>query len=440
MDSSSKKIFPLSTALRSAAANYSMNTFKHDLMAGFIVSLIALPLSMALSIAVGLPPQHGLYTAIVAGIAGAIFGGSMTQVSGPTAAFVVIIAPIVTRLGLEGLIACQLIAGCLLIVMGLARLGRFIHRIPHAVVVGFTTGIAMTIALLALNDFFGLGIKDLHGHFLEKAKVLLEHKGHFKLSSFFIGFISLATLFLFPKVTTRLPSPIVAVTLGALTGWLLSKNGVPIETLESRFSFSGLDGAMHGGVPPYPPAFSWPDFSYLIQNIDTLIAPALLIAILAGLESLLSARVADKMAHTHHNPDSELNGIGIANICSALYAGIPATGAIARTATNIHSGARTPLASVIHALFVFLYMVSLAPLISHIPMSVLSALLLATAYRMSHLHEFMAILKSSERTEIIVLLACFLVTVLVDMVAGVASGLALSLLLFLIYKKPRINI
>ena len=441
MTTPTQKKIPFATALRDTLPSYNWDTFRHDLTAGFIVSLIALPLSMALSIAVGLPPQNGLYTAIVAGIAGALFGGSPTQVSGPTAAFVVIIAPIVTDLGLQGLIWCQLLAGLFLILLGVLHLGRFIHHIPHAVVTGFTTGIAVTIALLALNDFLGLGIKDLHGHFIEKVITLLHNADHFQFSSFAVGGVTLATLFLFPRITQRLPSPIIAVVLGALLAWAFTKGGVSVETLATRFSFTAPDGSVHGGVPPYPPVFHWPgspDSAFGTLSYDklkNLLGPALLIAALAALESLLSARIADKMAHTHHDPDSELTGIGLANIFSASVLGIPATGAIARTATNIHSGGKTPVAAILHALFVLVYIVTLAPIISHIPMAALAALLLATAYRMSHLHEFVAILKTAPRDEILVMVVCFLLTVFIDMVVGVSAGIALSVMIFAAQKR-----
>lgn len=434
--------FRIATALRASLPHYNINTFKSDAIAGLIVSLIALPLSMALAIAVGLPPQHGLYTAIVAGIAAAVFGGCMTQVSGPTAAFVVIIAPIVSGLGLHGLIWCQILAGVMLIVLGVARLGRLVAYVPYAVTTGFTAGIAIVIATLALNDFFGLGIARLEGSYIHKVTTLAAHFHETRWPEMVIGLATLLTIVFFGRVVThRIPSPVAGIALGTLLAWGFSHFGVHVDTLGTRFSYETAEGLKHG-IPPYPPVFHLPSFNHdtlfsipSVAELKTLLGPSMIIAALAALESLLSATVADSMSGTKHDPNAELNGIGVANILSGLVAGIPATGAIARTATNINAGAKTPVASIIHALLILLYVLTLSSLINQVPMAALAALLLTVAYRMSHAKQFVHLIKKAEvRTDVIVLLGCFILTVLMDMVAGVSAGLALAAFFYFLRK------
>lgn len=429
--------FPLATALRASLKNYDVQTFRQDLIGGIVVSLIALPLSMALSIAVGLPPQHGLYTAIVAGVVAALLGGSSTQVSGPTAAFVVIVAPIVTNFGLHGIIWCQILAGIILIAMGSARLGRLITYVPYPVTTGFTSGIAVTIATLSLNDFLGLGIENLQGHYIGKAMSIAAHLPGMKPEEFAVGLATLLTFIFFPKITTKIPSPVAGIALGTALAWAFSRSGMPVDTLNTRFSFEIATGGTGHGIPPYPPMLHIPGGSDALfkppdyLELKRLLMPSFVIAMLAALESLLAATVADSMARTRHDPNAELNGIGIANIFSGLVAGIPATGAIARTATSIHAGGKTPIAAVIHALLILFYMLVFAPWISHIPMAALAALLLMTAWRMSHIHQFGGIIRTAPRSDIAVLLICFLLTVFIDMVAGVSIGIILACLLFM---------
>lgn len=429
--------FHLATALRAGMKGYSLKTLRSDAVAGLVVSLVALPLSMALAIAVGLPPQHGLYTAIVAGVVAALLGGSPTQVSGPTAAFVVIVAPIVTQYGLHGIIWCQIIAGIALIAMGVTRMGRLIHFVPYPVTTGFTAGIAVTIAALALNDFFGLGLKDLSGHFIHKAITIFESLPLLKGAETAIGVSVLVAIFAVPRFFPRVPGAVAGITLGLVMAWLFKQNGIAVDTLFTRFSYLAPDGATMQGIPPYPPALHLPgggDALFALPDMiefRKLLMPSLVVAALGALESLLSATVADSLARTRHDPDAELSGIGIANIFSGLAAGIPATGAIARTAANIQAGARTPVASIIHALLILVYMMTLAPYISHIPMAALAALLLSVAWRMSHLHQFVRIVRLAPRSDIVVLVTCFLLTVFVDMVAGVSVGMVMASLLFM---------
>lgn len=427
--------FLLATAFSDRLSGYNLSTFRHDLIAGFVVSLLALPLAMALSIAVGLPPQHGIYTAIAAGIITPLLGGSIMQVSGPTAAFVVIVAPIVAEHGLHGLIWCELIAGILLIAMGMARLGRYVHFIPYPVTTGFTAGIAVVIATLSLNDFLGLGIKSLSGTYLEKASAIVEHLPSLNPYECAVGMVTLLAIIGFGRISRKLPAAIVGMAAGTLLAWLFQENGHTIATIGSRFTYTLLGGGVGHGIPPYPPEIKLPhgmdSFLLSFAELRTLLVPAMVVAALAALESLLSATVADGMANTRHNPNAELNGIGIGNIASALVGGIPATGAIARTAVNIHSGARTPIASSIHGILILVYVLLLAPYISHIPMAALAALLLHTAYRMSHFHQFVRTIAIAPRSDTIVLLVCFTLTVFIDMVAGVTAGFILASLLFM---------
>lgn len=428
--------FPFATALRACLKNYDRQTLRADLIAGLVVSLIALPLAMALSIAVGLPPEHGLYTAIVAGLISALCGGSTTQVSGPTAAFVVIVAPIVSQYGLHGLIWCQILAGIFLIALGMMRLGKFVNYVPYPVVTGFTAGIAVTIGTLALNDFFGLGIAKLEGHYIDKAITIAAQLPHMRMADLAVGLVTLAGLIFTPRLAPKIPAAVAGITLGFAAAWLLQQSGHSVDTLMSRFSYLDADGQSHQGIPPYAPRLHAPGEGALFAipayaEFKELVMPALVIAALAALESLLSATVADSMARTRHDPNAELNGIGLANIFSGLAAGIPATGAIARTAANIHAGAKTPLASVFHAGFLLLYVLTLAPYISHIPMASLAALLVGVAWRMSHAPQFMMILRLAPRSDSVVLMTCFLLTVFIDMVAGIAVGMVMASLLFM---------
>jgi SulP family sulfate permease len=434
--SRTEPFFPFFAALRAGLKGYSAKTLRSDFVAGLTVSLVALPLSMALAIAVGLPPQNGLYTAIVAGALAALLGGSMVQVTGPTAAFVVIVAPIVSQFGLHGLIWCELMAGILLLAMGLARLGSLIHFVPYPVTTGFTAGIAVTIATLALNDFLGLGIERLSGHYLEKAATIAQSLPGLQVPDLVVGMATLLTIFLFPRLTARIPAPVVGIALGTLLSWLFARSGMPVDTLNSRYSYLSPDGATHAGIPPYPPSFHMLGGEGLFKvptlaEFHTLLLPAFVIAALGALETLLSATVADSMARTRHNPNAELAGLGVANVVSGLATGIPATGAIARTAANIHAGAKTPIASVVHALFILLYMVTLARYISYIPMAALAALLISVAWRMSHAAQFVRIVRFAPRSDVAVLLTCFALTVLIDMVAGVSVGMIMACLLFM---------
>jgi SulP family sulfate permease len=426
-------------ALKNALKNgYGFQTFKSDLSAAVIVALIALPLSMALAIAVELPPQHGLYTAIVAGIVVPLLGGSSFQVSAPTAAFVVVVAPIVAQHGLRGLIITTVMAGILLVLLGIARLGRYINYVPYTVTTGFTSGIAVVIGTMALNDLLGLGVKNLHGDYIHKALLIAKHIPTFYWPEALVGIISLKAIFIFQRIYPRLPAPVLGIFIGTLLTHFLQNQGFEISTIGNRFTFTAHDGTLLHGIPPFPPIlhwpnlqagnlFEWPNYNELVP----LILPTLVVTALAALESLLSATVADGIAGTKHQPNSELVGIGIGNILSGLAAGMPATGAVARTATNIHNGAKTPLAATMHAVIVLLCVVFFAPLLSYMPMASLAALLLTMAYRMSNYKQFIYTIKIAPRNDTIVLLACFLLTVLIDMVVGVIGGIVLACFLLI---------
>ncbi len=427
----SSKIIPIGYALKeSLKKGYTFQTFKSDAIAGLIVSLVALPLAMALSIAVGLPPQHGLYTAIVAGIAVPLLGGSISQVSGPTAAFVVIVAPIVAEHGLRGLIITTIMAGLLLIALGIAKLGRYINYVPYPVTTGFTSGIAVVIGTLALNDFLGLGIEKLQGEYIHKVVLIAEHIPTLHWPEALVGVVSLALMFTSKRILPKVPPPVVGIGLGTLLAYALQHYGFDIATIGNRFSYVLPDGGMGQGIPPFPPSLHIPELPNLAE-LKMLLVPAMVIAALGALESLLSATVADGMAGTKHNPNSELVGVGIGNILSGLAAGIPATGAIARTATNIHSGAKTPFASSMHAVLIMLYVLLLAPTMSYIPMASLAALLITVAYRMSHWRQFLRTIQIAPKSDTIVLIACFGFTVFIDMVAGVTVGVVLACFLLM---------
>lgn len=425
-------------ALRqSLKAGYSFEKFRHDLIAALVVSLVALPLSMALAIAVGLPPQHGIYTAIVAGIAVPLLGGSITQVSGPTAAFVVIIAPIVAEHGLRGLIIAEIMAGIMLILMGIARFGRLVNYVPYPVTTGFTAGIAVVLATLSMNDFLGLGIASLDGSFIHKLSLIFSHLPELNIQEAAVGIITVAAMIVSRQFSAKIPSAVFGIIAGTAAAYFFIMNGFEISTIGNKFSYE-INGVVKNGIPPFPPEihlptlqkdnlFSWPTY----EEISILIAPAMVIAALAALESLLSATVADSMARTKHGPNSELCAIGFGNILSGLASGIPATGAIARTATNIRAGAKTPFASSIHAILIMLYVLIFARYISYVPMASLAGLLIITAYHMSHYRQCINILNIAPRSDKLVLAACFILTVFVDMVAGVTVGIVLASMLFM---------
>jgi SulP family sulfate permease len=421
---------------------YKLRDLRADLLAGLVVGIVAVPLAMALAIAVGVAPQHGLYTAIVAGTLVALLGGSRTQVTGPTAAFIVILVPIFTKFGMAGLLVAGVMGGLILIVMGLGRLGRFIEFIPHPVTTGFTAGIATVIAVLQLKDVFGVTIASNPDHFWERLAALWHARGTASLSEFLVAAFTLAVLVYFPRLTRRVPAPLVAIPLSVGIAFLINRifPGHSVATIASRFQVAMSDGHIVSGVPPLPPMPMLPwhapgpggaPFVLSFNVLRELLSAAFAVAMLGGIESLLSAVIADGMAGTRHDPDAELLALGVANVVTPFFGGIPATGAIARTATNVRSGARSPIAALVHALTVLVAVLVLAPLIGYLPMAGLAALLLLVAWNMSEVKHFIHIVRVAPRSDALVLLTCYSLTVLFDMVVAVSVGIVLAALLFM---------
>ena len=433
---------PVARALRDAlTSGYGRRDFMGDLTAGITVGIVALPLAMALAIASGVAPQQGLYTAIVAGALIALTGGSRVNISGPTAAFVVVLLPIAQRFGLGGLLTASAMAGVILLVMGLARLGRFIELVPYPVTVGFTSGIAVVIATLQLKDFLGLPVGTLEGHYWEKLGVLLGALPGTHAADLLIGALTLGVLILWPRLGLRFPGHLVALLAGSLLSLLLARIGPEwtVDTIGSRFTWTAGTQVGHG-IPPFLPQWQWPwtqpgpdgqALGLSVSLLRDLLGPAFAIAMLGALESLLCAVVADGMAGTRHDPNAELVGQGLGNIVAPFFGGIAATAAIARTATNIRAGARSPLASVIHAGVVLIAVVALADLLAYLPMAALAGLLLMTAWNMSEARHFMHVLRRAPGSDMMVLLTCFSLTVLFDMVVAVTVGMGLAAILFI---------
>lgn len=394
---------------------YSRQMFVHDLLAGITVGLVALPLAMAFGIASGVTPQAGLYTAVVAGFLISALGGSRTQIGGPTGAFVVIVAGIVARFGLPGLAMVTVMAGIILLAMGLTGLGSAVRFIPRPVVIGFTNGIAVLIASTQIKDFLGLRIGAVPSEFLPRMKLLLSHMPSFNWQALALGTATLAIMLILPRFTRRVPSSIIALLACTVACFMFH---LPVETIGSRF----------GGIPRGLPPFAIPDFH--AEHILPLIPSAFTVALLAALESMLSAVVADGMTGDRHNPNVELVAQGIANITSPLFGGIPATGAIARTATNIRSGARSPVSGIVHALTLLLILLVAAPLASYIPLATLAAVLFVVAYNMGEWREIPGILQLGF-TAISVWLVTFALTVFADLTVAVSVGMALAALVYI---------
>jgi SulP family sulfate permease len=398
-----------------AMRNYSVQSFFHDLLAGITVGLVALPLAMAFGIASGVTPQAGLYTAVVAGFLISALGGSRTQIGGPTGAFVVIVAGIVLRFGMSGLAMVTLMAGILLVAMGLTGLGAAVRFIPRMVVIGFTNGIAILIASTQIKDFFGLRVGPVPSEFLPRIKLLIAHSGSLDVATLAIGLGSLAILLFFPRLTRRVPASIVAVIASTVVVLVFHLH---VETIGSKF----------GGIPSGLPPFAIPNFH--AEHILPLLPSAFTVALLAALESMLSAVVADGMTGDRHNSNVELVAQGIANIVSPMFGGIPATGAIARTATNIRAGARSPVSGIVHALTLLAILLVAAPLAGYIPLATLAAVLFVVAYNMGEWHEIGAIFQL-DLTAISVWLVTFALTVFADLTVAVGVGVTLAALLYI---------
>jgi SulP family sulfate permease len=395
--------------------NYSGQQFLRDCLAGVIVGIVALPLAIAFGIASGVTPDKGLYTAIIAGFIISVLGGSRVQIGGPTGAFVIIVYGIIHQYGFPALLVATILAGIFLILMGVFRLGSVIKFIPHSVIVGFTAGIALVIAVTQLNDFLGLGIKNLPADFFEKISVLITHIHHTNPYAVMIALGTILLIVFWPTSKLKLPGSLIAI-LFASTAVALFK--LPIETIGTRF------GAIPSSLPmPVLPQIPWLQIQYLLK-------PAFTIAILAAIESLLSAVVADGMIGGRHRSNMELVAQGVANIVVPLFGGIPATGAIARTATNIKNGGRTPVAGIIHSLVLLLIILFFGKLVAFIPLACLAGILMTVAYNMSEWRSVRSIMKTS-KTFGVVLLTTFILTVVVDLTAAIEVGLVLASLIFI---------
>jgi SulP family sulfate permease len=411
------------TALRAVIARgYTTDDLRADSLAGLTLGLVALPLSMALAIAAGAPPQHGLFTAIVAGIVVAVTGGSMHTVSGPTAAFVVLLAPVTAQYGLQGLLVATTLAGLILAAMGLLRLGRLIQFVPHPVTTGFTAGIGVVIAVLQLGDFLGLGRLDGDGVW-DWLVGLGGSLGDIRLPDVTVGVVTLTVLVGLPRLTHRIPAPLVALAAAIVAGLVLTNTGNDIATINSQF----------GGIPAVPPTpgLPWAGSDLSWTDVRSLLPTAFAIALLGAIESLLCAVVADGMAGGRHDPDAELIGVGLGNIVAPFFGGFAATGAIARTATGIRAGGRTPIAVVVHSLFLLASILLLARVLGYVPMAGMAALLLVVAWNMSDARHFARIMRIAPRSDVAVLLVCFALTVAYDMVVAVTVGVVLAALLFM---------
>ncbi|MCA9673845.1 MAG: C4-dicarboxylic acid transporter DauA, partial [Myxococcales bacterium] len=427
---------------------YHAVDFRADLMAGLVVGVVALPLSMALAIASGVPPQHGLYTAIIAGIIVSLLGGTRVQVTGPTAAFVVILLPVVRDFGLPGLLVAGMMAGIILVLMGLARLGKLMEFIPHPVTTGFTAGIALVIAVLQLKGLLGVDPHALMGgkaaasdgvfDYVRSVGAALPDVSRWDVA---IAAFTLALLIGLPRVIKKIPAPLLALVAASLAAWILGQviEGFHVATIGSKFK-TLIDGEAVSGIPPLPPlpGLPWatPDpggvsFTLSFPMIKALLPSAFAIAVLGAIESLMAAVVADGMCGSKHDPNSELIALGLANIVCPFFGGIPATGALARTATNIRAGARSPFAATIHAVFVLACTIALAPLVSYLPMAAMAALLLVVAKNMSEARHFARLVRTAPRSDVMVLLTCFGLTVFFDMVIAVSVGVVLAALLFM---------
>lgn len=404
-------------SLISCMKSYSKAQFGKDLISGVIVAIIALPLSIALAIASGVGPAVGLYTAIVAGLLAALLGGSPVQITGPTAAFATIVAGIVATKGVEGLAVATIMAGLLLVLMGVLKLGSLIRFIPYTITTGFTAGIAVTILIGQLKDFFGLTFTNAPVETMDKLKEVVRCFGTFNVWALIIGALSLAILIFLPKVLSKVPASLVAVIVCAV---VVKLGNVPVNTI----------GTLYPDISSAPPHLTLPT-GIDLDKIISLVPDAFTIAVLAAIESLLSCVVADGMVGSRHNSNTELIAQGVSNLGSALFGGIPATGAIARTAANIKNGGRTPIAGIVHSLLLLAMLVVLMPYAKLIPMPTIAAILFMVAYNMCGWREFVNIARSSPKSDVLVLVATFVLTVAFDLVVAIVVGIILATVLFM---------
>ncbi|AHE49131.1 sulfate transporter YchM [Aeromonas hydrophila 4AK4] len=432
----------LAIALRQSCIDepYSVARFGRDLIAGITVGIIAIPLAMALAIASGVPPQHGLYTAIIAGIVIAVTGGSRFSISGPTAAFVVILYPVAQQFGVGGLLMATLLSGFFLVAMGMARLGRLIEYIPPSVTLGFTGGIAIVIATLQIKDFFGLTVAEMPETYVGKVQALAHALPSWQWGDTLVGVATLAVLLLWPRLRLPVPGHLPAVLVGVGLGVGLHALGVDVATIGSKFSYTLADGTQGMGIPPIAPtlvmpwALPGPDGAPVVWDlaaIERLLPAAFSMAMLGAIESLLCAVVLDGMTGRKHSSNGELLGQGLGNILAPFFGGITATAAIARSAANVRAGATSPISGIVHALVVLAAILVLAPWLSWLPLSAMAALLLLVAWNMSEAHKVVDLVRRAPRSDVLVLLVCLSLTVIFDMVIAITFGVILASLLFM---------
>jgi SulP family sulfate permease len=439
---SQRHLLKICSALRDACLTepYSLARLTRDLLAGLTVGIIAIPLAMALAIASGVPPQYGLYTAIIAGISIALTGGSRYSVSGPTAAFVVILYPVSQQFGVAGLLVATLLCGLMLIGMAVGRLGRLIGYIPLQVTLGFTMGIGIVIATLQLKDFFGLTVTEMPEKFHQKVAVLWQALPSWQWGDTLVGVVTLAMLILWPRLRLRIPGHLPAVLIGMLVAWLVGFADQEVATIGSRFSYLLPNGDLGHGIPPFAPTFAWPwelpgpqgqPLHWDLLTIEKLLVAAFTMALLGAIESLLCAVVLDGMTGKKHHSNGELLGQGIGNLLAPFFGGITATAAIARSAANVRAGATSPLAAVFHSLVVLAAILLLAPWLSWLPLSAMAALLLMVAWNMSEAHKVVELCRKAPHSDVLVMILCISLTVLFDMVVAITFGIVLASLLFM---------
>ncbi len=435
--------FLLGTAVRATLAQgYGFPDLRADLVAGLIVGIVSIPLSMALAIAAGVPPQFGLYTAAVGGVVAALLGGSRLNISGMSASFVVILAPIAQEFGLAGLTLASLMAGVILIAMGISGFGQWIQFIPYPVTAGFTAGVGVVIAVYQLNELLGIPAEGGASGFLSRAGHLIQDLPKTSVADLSVGLITLAALLVWPHLTRRVPAPLIGVIVGTAAGFFLPMlwPALQPDTIGTRFTFTQPDGTLGAGLPATSPRFLWPwnepgpagvPLALTWDLWRALIPKAFAIAMLGAIESLLSAVVADGLTGHKHHSDAELVGQGAANLIAPLFGGFAVTGAIARTATNVRAGGRSPLAGITHGVFIVAAMGLGASLLSHLPMATMAALLLVVAWNMCDVKHLWHVLRMAPRSDVLVLVTCFGLTVVFDMVIAVSVGVVLAALGFM---------
>ena len=413
------KTFSLKPQLLTSLKTYNRQTLTADIMAGIIVGIVALPLAIAFGIASGVTPEKGIITAIISGFIISLLGGSKVQIGGPTGAFIVIIYGIIQKYGIEGLMIATVMAGVFLLLFGLLKLGTIIKYIPYPIVVGFTSGIAVTIFTTQIKDLFGLTIESVPSDFIEKWGCYISHFSTADLWCSIVGILSVVIIALTPKVSKKIPGSLVAIIVMTIAALILKNYfGVTtIETIGDRFSVSSAIPDAH------MPAMTW-------DTIKSLVAPALTIAVLGAIESRLSATVADGVIGAHHNSNTELVAQGLANIASPIFGGIPATGAIARTMTNINNGGKTPVSGIVHAIVLLLIFLFFMPLAKYIPMACLAGVLVIVSYGMSGWRSFLALMKNP-KSDVTVLLITFFLTIIFDLTVAIEVGLIIACLLFM---------